>query len=252
MIDTHAHLQDDDFSQDRDNIISSFRDNGVQSVICIGTNEDSSNAAIAIANKYPKLLYPTVGLHPHYCVSGQDLSWLQSLASTANIVAIAEFGLDFHYDNYCLNAQVEAFEYQLQLAKSLNLPYAIHMRDATKETMDILYKYKVQNGVMHCFGGDVATAKQALDIGMMISFSGNVTFKNASNIQEAAKFVPLDRMLIETDCPYLSPVPNRGKRNDPTNLKYTAQFVADLRRVSLQAIDNATTNNASKLFGIAL
>lgn len=250
MIDTHAHLQDVDFDEDRDALVKEIFESGVTSVVCIGTDRQSSVDAVALADKYAGI-YAAVGLHPIDCVGAVEMEWIEPLAqSHKKVVAIGEFGLDYHYEGYDRDAQIVAFEYQLQLAKKLNLPYVIHMRDATEDTMEILNKWRVPKGILHCFGGDLALAKRGIDMGMMISFSGNVTFKKAIEIQEAAKNIPLEKMMIETDCPYLAPVPNRGKRNSPLNLKYTAQHIADLRQIPLQKLVEATTHNAKALFGI--
>ncbi|MDR1138282.1 MAG: TatD family hydrolase [Clostridiales bacterium] len=249
MIDTHAHLQDSEFDQDRDDIIRTLKSHGVEAVVCVGTSSQSSQGAIQLASRYDNV-YATVGLHPHYCVGKLDLDWIQELVKATKVVALGEFGLDYHYVDYDKDAQIQAFEYQLQLTKQLQLPYVVHMREAAEDTLAILGKYNVPNGIMHCFGGDSNIAKRCLDLGLMISFSGNVTFKKAIDIQDAAKIVPLDRLLIETDSPYLSPVPNRGKRNDSTNLKYVAQYIADLRKISLPQLEQATTLNAASILRI--
>lgn len=251
FFDSHAHYEDRRFDEDRFSLLDSFKNNGIDYVVNIGTNLETSKKSIELAKKYD-FVYATAAFYPDEVLNltEDDMQELENLCQNEKVVAIGEIGLDYHYDDVPKDKQIYWFERQMMLAKKLDLPVAIHMRDSTKDTLDILKNNKVKSGVMHCFSGSIETAKIVLDLGYYISFSGTVTFKNAKTLTEVAKIVPDDRLLIETDCPYLSPEPNRGKRNSSLNLIYTATVLANLRNSSVENIAKITKNNAKSLYNI--
>lgn len=250
LFDSHAHYDDEAFDSDRDEILSSLPQNGVLNIINIGADIVSSRASVKIAEKYA-FAYAAVGVHPHDAknFSEQSEAELKEMAAHKKVVAIGEIGLDYYYDNSPREVQKEVFERQILLAKELSLPIIVHSRDAHQDTLEILKKHKPA-GVVHCFSGSVETAKIILDLGMYISLGGPVTYKNAVNPTEVAKFVPDDRLLLETDCPYLAPVPYRGKRNSSLFMHATAEKIASLRGVTPEHIAFLTAENTKKLFNI--
>jgi len=251
LFDSHAHLDDEKFNQDRDELIAALNKSGVSYFVNIGVDEQSSLDAIALAEKYD-FVYASVGMHPHGAEEFDEeyLDKIRQLAiNNKKVVAIGEAGLDYHYD-VDRQAQKKAFIMQIKLANELDLPIIIHNRDAHKDVLDILTEYKPKNAVIHCYSGSAEMAKVLVKMGYYISFSGTVTYKNARNVQEAAKVVPLDRLLIETDSPYLSPEPERGTRNNPSKVRFTAIKLAELKGVSFEELVQATTENAKRIYRI--
>ncbi|MDR3021970.1 MAG: TatD family hydrolase [Clostridiales bacterium] len=253
MIDTHTHLQDKTYADNLNGVIDDYVNSGVHTVLCIGTDKQTSIEAIALAKTHQSI-YATVGVHPSELQAPLNLKWMEDLVNNSSkVVAIGECGLDYHYQGYDKFLQKSAFEYQLDLSEKLQLPHIVHLRDADADCVEILIKRKLRyGGVIHCFSGNQDLAEQFLDMGYHISFSGNVTYKNAHCIQQAAMIIPLDRILVETDCPYLSPVPHRGKVNVPSFVQFTAQFLANLKSISVLELEHHTTENAKKLFKIEL
>ncbi len=253
LIDSHAHLDDSRFDKDRDSLIKSLEANGIELVINIGADLKTSIASVSLAEKYPNI-YATVGVHPHDVkdMDNSTLEILRSLAQRDKVVAIGEIGLDFYYDNSPRDDQRKWFREQLKLAKELNLPVVIHSRDAQQETFDILKEAQDGNlrGVMHCYSGSKEMAMEYIKLGFYISLAGPVTFKNARSLKEVAISVPLDRLLVETDSPYLAPEPHRGKRNEPLFVKYVAGTIAELKGISYEELAKATNRNTKELFGI--
>ncbi len=249
IFDSHAHYDDHRFDEDRDELIASLWQNGVCGVVNAGTNVKDSQEHIEFAQKHPNF-YASVGVHPlDACeVDGDYIDRLRELAKMPKVVAIGEIGLDYHYD-VPPTVQMRVFERQLKLAKELDMPVIIHSREATADVLAKLEEYKLR-GVVHCFSGSPETAKKLLDMGYYIGFTGVVTFPNAKKPLESAKVVPLDRIMLETDCPYMAPVPHRGKRCDSRMIQATAQFIADLKGVDAQHLVNCATENTKKLFGI--
>lgn len=253
-IDSHVHLDDSRFDLDRDNLIRTLKDNKIELVINIGADEDSSERSVELADRYENI-YAVVGVHPHSAkdLEGRDLSSIIKMLENDKVVAIGEIGLDYYYDNSPRDIQKKWFKEQINLALRLNKPVVIHSRDADKDTFDII-KSGVEEGgltgVMHCYSGSVELAKEYLKLGFYISLGGPVTFKNARVPKEVAKEVALDRLLIETDCPYLSPEPYRGKRNEPMFVSYVAEEIAKIKGISIEEVAEVTTQNAKKLFGI--
>ncbi len=249
--DSHAHYIDERFSEDREQLLLSLKNEGnVDYIVNVGYDIESSKQVVELSEKFD-FCYSVIGVHPHDAdtVTPEDYDILRSLSRNNKVIAIGETGLDYHYDNSDREKQRIEFGNHLDLACELKLPVVIHSRDATKDTLDIIMP-KQNTGVFHCFAGSVETAKIVLDKGYYISFSGTVTYKNANNLKEVARFVPADRFLIETDCPYLAPVPVRGERNNSFNLKYIVEEIAGLRGEAPETIARQSLENAKRLFGV--
>ncbi len=250
LFDSHAHYNDEAFLKDREELLKKIYDSGVTKIMNVSYDMPSSYKTLEIAEKY-SFVYGAVGIHPHDSKDAKpsDYDELIRLSKSDKIKAIGETGLDYHYDNSPRDIQKREFHNHLSLAEELKLPVIIHEREAVKDTLDILLASSA-TGVYHCFSGSVETAKIALKKGYYISFSGVVTYKNAKNVKEAAAYVPADRILIETDCPYLSPAPKRGERNSSLNLIHTLDMVAELRGITRNEAAEITYKNATKCFGI--
>ncbi len=253
LFDTHAHLDDKRFDDDRDELIRGLPERGVSRVITPGIDVDSSKKCVDLADKYD-IVYAGVGIHPHEASKLEDnyLDQLRTMAQNKKVVAIGEIGLDYYYDFSPRDIQKQRFIEQIELAAELKLPIIIHNRDSHEDMLNILREHKdlINGGVMHCFSGSWEMAKIVLDLGLYISLAGPVTFKNAKKPVEVAKNVPLDRLLIETDSPYLTPVPYRGKRNDPGHVALVAQKIAEIRGITAEEVGRITTENALNLFKI--
>jgi TatD DNase family protein len=256
LIDTHVHINFEVFQGDLDSLSSRWREAGVAKLVHSCVHPEEFVSIQALANQLPELFF-AVGLHPLDAQKWEEEKTYQQIlqlaASDTKVVAIGEMGLDFYKDeNHEL--QKEVFCQQLEIAKILQKPVIIHCRDAAKPVREILIDFSKQRGeikgVMHCWGGTPEETKWFLDLGLYLSFSGIVTFKNALAVQASAKIVPSDRLLIETDCPFLAPVPKRGKRNEPSYLRYVAEKLADLRKVPLVTLSEQTTANAQRLFNL--
>jgi len=249
LFDTHAHLLDKRFDADRETLIQELPSKGITGLIEIGTTADDSAAAAALAQRVP-YIFAAVGVHPHEAKNaGADyIERLESLAKNDKVVALGEIGLDYHYDFSPRDVQQIVFVQQLCLAERLGLPVVVHMRQATQDTLSILREHKGVSGVMHCYSGSAETAELLLQLGMLISFTGAVTFKNAKKTVEAAKIVPLSRLMAETDCPYLSPEPVRGRRNDPSGVRHVLQRLAEIKGISFEQMCEINENNAKGLF----
>jgi TatD DNase family protein len=254
LIDTHCHLTFKQLASDIDAVVARSIDAGVTSWITVGTDPGHNQKVIELARKYDNM-YATVGVHPHDAkeVTGQAIRQLHTLAQNKKVVAIGETGLDFHYDHSPRDKQAEVFTSHLQLAGELALPVIIHSREAFDETMKILQQSgpDLEKVVFHCFSGSPEQAKIALDAGFYISFTGVVTFKNAESIRQAAEIVPLDRLLLETDCPYMSPEPMRKQRiNEPALMVHTAKFLADLKGMDFDDFAKAVTATSKAFFNL--
>jgi TatD DNase family protein len=256
LFDTHAHLHFPDYADDLDAVLERARGAGVRGMVTIGTDRESNQAVVEMARRVPDV-WATVGIHPHDAGDAveADFAEMEKLArSEAKVVGFGEMGLDFFRNLSPPGAQREVFRRQISLARELGKPLVIHCRDAHDETLAILAEERARDvgGVMHCFSGDVPIARRCLDLGLFISLAGPVTYKNARALPEVARFVPDDRLVVETDCPYLPPTPHRGKRNEPAYVALTAAFVAELRGVTPGALGATVTDNATTLFGITL
>lgn len=250
LFDSHAHLNDEAFDEDREKVIEKCFESGVKYMAEVGYSEETSREAVKLANKYNNI-YAVIGAHPDECNSDVDLSFITELAQNKKVVAIGEVGLDYHYDTTNKEMQKKYFIEQIKLANKLMLPVVIHSRDADMDMLEILKNNKIQNGfVMHCFSSSVEVAKEILKLGGYISLAGPVTFKNARGLLDVAKMVPDDKILIETDCPYLAPEPYRGTRNDSSLVVNTAQKVADIKEMNLEKLAQITVGNTKRFYQI--
>ena len=261
-VDSHAHLEMEQFDADRPAMMQRAKEAGVESILAIGsgTGPGSLDCAIRLAAQHHGI-YASIGIHPHEAklATDSDFAELDGLAKSEHVIAWGEIGLDYYYDHSPRDVQQNVFRRQMDLAEQNRLPIVIHCRpsdnseNAWDETLEMLrtsWAPTKLGGILHCFTGSMEHMRAALEIGFLISFSGNVTFPKAQNIRDAAKEVPLDRMLIETDSPFLAPVPNRGKRNEPAFVVSVAQKIAEVRGTSAEAIANATRNNFYRFFGL--
>ena len=256
FFDSHAHLNDEKFNDDRENIIEILREEGISNFINAGYSLEGSKQAIELAKKYD-FIYATCGISPNDIPQSEQELWksvaeIPKLAKeNSKVVAIGEIGLDYYWNKDNKDLQKEVFIKQIEIANNLELPIVIHTREAVMDTIEILKKHKVKNtGVFHCCPLNRELVKEALKLDFYISFAGPITFKNSKNADEIINLVPNDKMLIETDSPYLSPEPLRGKRNDPRNVKYIAQKIAKTKAIELEDVAEITKNNAKRLFKI--
>jgi TatD DNase family protein len=253
LFDTHAHLNADDFKDDLALVLERASSAGVSNMVVVGFDRPTIQRAMELIDMYDHI-YGCIGWHPVDAIdcTEQDLLWIEKLCRHPKIVAIGEIGLDYHWDKSSKEIQQILFRKQIRMAKKLGLPIVIHTRDAMEDTLTILKEEHAEEigGVMHCFSGSVETAKECLKMNFYISLGGPVTFKNARRPKEVAKEIPLEKLLIETDCPYLTPHPYRGKRNEPAYVKLVAEQIAELREISFEELAEATTRNAKILFGI--
>lgn len=253
LIDTHAHLNAIQYQDDLEEVIERAQSEGVTTIVVVGFDRETITRAIELAEQY-EFIYATVGWHPVDAIdmTDEDLKWIEELCSHPKVVALGEMGLDYYWDKSPKDIQKEVFRKQIALAKKVKLPIIIHNREATSDILEILQEENASEvgGVMHCFTGSIEVAKQCMDMNFYISFGGPVTFKNAKKPKEVAAEIPLDRLLIETDCPYLTPHPFRGKRNEPSYVKYIAEQIAELKGVSFEEIAQKTSDNAKRFFDI--
>ncbi len=248
-IDSHAHYDAEQFDPDRDELLNRLHSGGVKYIVNMGCNIERSRLSVEYSERYP-FVYAAVGMHPEDVpdAPADYLEYIRRWAVLPKTVAIGEIGLDYHYEGYDPELQKRVFEEQLDLAEELDLPVVIHSRDATGDCMDILRRRGTVKGVMHCFSGSAETAAQVLSLGMNISFTGVLTFKNARKSIEALEAVPLDRLMLETDCPYMAPEPNRGKRCDSGMIVHIIDKIADVKGVTPELIAKQTTENTLRLF----
>jgi TatD DNase family protein len=255
MIDSHCHLDPQYFAADLQEVLARARAAGIEAFVCVGVGRslEAPREAVALAAAEPDI-FATVGVHPHDVAAMTEADWgaLEELARRPRVVGIGETGLDYHYDHSPREAQQAAYRRFVAMAGGAGLPVVSHVRDAHEEAAAILRDEKAGDGVIHCFSGGVAEARAYLDLGQYLSFSGILTFKTAGNIREAAAFAPLDRILIETDAPYLAPIPHRGKKNEPAYIAQTLATLASVRGLPLAEVESATTANARRLFRLPL
>jgi len=251
LIDTHAHLNDDRYSAEKlEEIINSLSKNNIEKVITVGYDKKSSERNIEITNKYENI-YCAVGVHPSNIVD--DLSFLESLAKNKKVMAIGEIGLDYHYPNFDKQKQIDGFIKQIKLAHKLKLPIIIHLRDAYLDMLEILNKYKdflTYGFVVHCYSGSVEYANELLKLGAYLSFTGVITFNNAKKSLEVIKNYPLDKIMIETDCPYLAPVPFRGSLNEPKLVNFVFDKICETKNIDKQTLTQILRENTRKFFNI--
>jgi TatD DNase family protein len=253
LFDTHTHLSDTQFDTDRQDIIDSFCAEDIAGIIEVGTDITDSTFAAKLAVENHRV-YAAAGIHPHEAskANADYLDALSDMLCQKKVVAVGEIGLDFHYDFSPRDVQQAVFEDQLALAADLDMPVIIHSREATLPMMNTLKKFSKLKGVMHCFSGSVETAKECVKLGLYISFTGPLTFKNAAKVRNACMAVPLDRLMAETDCPYMSPVPMRGKRNEPKHVAHTLRKMAEIKNISFEKMCDINIKNAKKLFKVEI
>jgi TatD DNase family protein len=265
LIDSHCHIDGEAFDAVRDDVVERAKTAGVMAMLNVGTGDphsDDFRKAVAVAERYENV-FASVGVHPHDAKLCDDRAeaHLIGLARSQKVIAWGEIGLDYYYDHSPRDVQRDVFRRQIRTAKELNLPIIVHSRDANEDTVEILgeefpeqtknEKLKTKNvGIMHCFGGTPEMATDLMALGFLISFAGNVTFKKAENLRDAARVVPLDKLLVETDCPFLTPEPNRGKRNEPSYVVHTAKFLSEFYGIEFERLAEQTTQNFLKFFGL--
>lgn len=253
LFDTHVHVNAEQFNEDLEEVIERAQEAGVKNMVVVGFDRPTITRAMELVETYD-FMFAAIGWHPVDAIdmTEEDLLWIEELSAHPKVVAIGEMGLDYHWDKSPKEIQKEVFRKQIRLAKRVQLPIIIHNREATADIVSILKEEDASEvgGIMHCFSGSAETALECIDMNFYISLGGPVTFKNAKKPKEVAAVVPLDRLLIETDCPYLAPHPFRGKRNEPSYVKLVAEQIAEIKQLSLEEVSEATTNNAKKLFGI--
>ncbi len=251
IIDTHAHYDDAQFDEDRDLLIQTMLDNDIMAIINVGCSIERSEESLRLAQRYDNI-FAAVGVHPEeiYGLADNYIDILRGLAQNKKAVAIGEIGLDYHYENFDRDRQIKVFKEQLALAKELGLPAIIHSRDATEDTLTVLKDAAPLKAVMHCFSGSAETAKEILELGLYISFTGVLTFKNAKKAVAACEVIPMDRLMLETDCPYMAPTPHRGERCISSMTAYTAAKLAEIKGISVEEAISACNENAVRFFGL--
>ncbi len=253
IFDTHAHYDDEAFDEDREQLLSELPMKGIGKVVNVGASLSSCKTTIELMEKYD-YIYGAMGVHPNETgeLNEENFNWLRQQCKRDKCVAVGEIGLDYYWDEPERAIQKEWFARQLQLAKEVSLPVIIHSRDAAKDTIDIMNAEKAMenSGVVHCFAYTKETAKIFLDMNFYIGIGGVLTFKNAKKLKEAVEYIPLNRIVLETDCPYLAPEPNRGKRNSSLNLSYVIAALADIKKVTEEEVRRATWENAQNLYRI--
>jgi TatD DNase family protein len=254
IFETHAHLDDEQFDTDRDSIIGRFAEVGIGRVINVSSSIETTRTTVALAEKYD-FMYAAVGVHPSDIdgLNEESMSFLKDQTANPKVAAIGEIGLDYYWDKEpdVQKAQRYWFKRQMELAQEVDLPVIIHSRDAAKDTLDIIKQFNGPDkpGVMHCYSYSPELAKELVAMGYYIGVGGVVTFKNARKLKETVEVIPLERILLETDCPYLAPEPYRGKRNDPTKLPYVAEQIATIKNITTEEVINVTWENGCRLFG---
>ena len=260
FVDSHAHIDGEEFDADRDEVVARAREAGVCAILNVGTGDPHSGSlerAVEVAEKYEGV-YAAVGVHPHDAKLFDDEAErriVRLIEESGRVVAWGEIGLDYYYDHSPREVQREVFARQLRLARGMGLPVIIHSRAADEDTVNVLsseWTGSARGGVMHCFGGGLVMMEQVLALGFMVSFAGNVTFKKAEELREVARRVPLDRLFVETDCPFLTPVPFRGRRNEPARVVEVARCLAELHGTTLEEMGRLTARNFARFFGLDL
>ncbi|MBS6642095.1 MAG: TatD family hydrolase [Clostridiaceae bacterium] len=251
IIDTHAHYDDEAFQEDRDTLLNSLQSSGIEAVVNIGASIQTTKNTLELMEKYP-FIYGAAGVHPSETAELDDnlLNWLKMVSKTPKVVAIGEIGLDYYWEEPGHDIQKEWFVKQLNLAREVKLPVVIHSRDAARDTLEIMKAEHSGDigGVIHCFSYGVEMAREYLNMGFYLGIGGVLTFNNAKKLKEVVEYAPMDRIVLETDCPYLAPVPNRGKRNSSLNLPYVVQAIARIKEISPEEVNEITTRNAKQLY----
>lgn len=252
IFDTHAHYDDEAFDDDREQLLERMRNRGVEYIVNVADSISSCKSTIGLTRRFP-YVYGALGVHPDEIaeLTEDDYRWLEEKIYKPKIVAVGEIGLDYHWNDN-KEQQIQAFERQMDIAREAQLPIVIHSRDAAQDTYEVMKSNKADEigGVVHCFSYTKEMAKQFMDLGFYLGIGGVITFSNAKKIREVVEYMPMDKMLIETDCPYLAPVPNRGKRNDSFNLPYVVSKIAEIKGISSDEVIHITSANAKKMYGI--
>ncbi len=251
MIDTHAHLFWNDFDKDLPDVLQRAKDAGVSRVITIALDRETGRRCLEIADTHPDMVSATMGVHPSEVgnINEDDLLWIEAQAGDPRIIAIGEIGLDFYRGETNQSEQEALLERMLELARQLALPAIIHHRKAGKRTLEIIHASDLSRGVFHCFSEGIEFAREALNLGFHISFTGNITYKK-SHLPEVVAFIPLERLMLETDAPFMAPVPHRGKRCEPAMVKEIAEKIADIKKVDFDSVNRITTQTATELFSL--
>lgn len=253
IFDTHAHYDDEAFDEDREAVLNSLADNGIGAVVNVGASIQSTKNTLELMKRYP-FVYGAVGVHPNETGELNDhlMDWLKHVAQEEKVVAIGEIGLDYYWNEPEPEVQKHWFVRQLALAREVNLPIVVHSRDAAKDTLDIIKAERAGElgGVIHCFSYSLEMAREYLNLGFYLGIGGVLTFNNARKLKEVVEYMPLDRIVLETDCPYLSPVPNRGKRNSSLNLPYVADAISQIKGVTPEEVVAVTEQNAKRMYGL--
>jgi len=249
FIDTHCHIYYDKYQNDISDVINRAKNKNIKHIICVGVDLESSEKSIILSDQYESV-FATVGYHPHESKSAVDnyLYKMLELLKHPKAVAIGEIGLDYYYKHSDKKTQIKVFREQLELAKDLDMPVIIHNRESDKDLYDNLKNSKINNGVIHCYSSDVKYANKIFDLGLLVSFTGILTF--SKSLQAVVKEIPLEKMMIETDSPYLTPIPFRGKRNEPHMVSFVAEKIAEIKNISIDEVANVTTETAKNFFGI--
>lgn len=253
IFESHAHYDDEDFDVDREELLSSFAENGIGTVVNVGASMAGSEATVKLAERYP-FIYGAVGVHPSEVgeLNEENLERLRVLCGHEKVVAVGEIGLDYHYPEPAVTLQKEWFERQLELAREVMLPVIIHSREAARDTLEIMQAHHAEEtgGVVHCFSYAKEMAREYLNMGYYFGIGGVITYKNAIKLKEAVQYIPMDKILLETDSPYLAPQPHRGERNSSLNLSYVAEAIAKIKGISCEEVIACTERNARALFGL--
>lgn len=251
IFETHAHYDDEQFNDDREELLESLPNKGIEYVVNIGASIETSKKSIELANKYP-YIYAAIGVHPNEVeeLNEDKILWLKESAKDPKVVAIGEIGLDYYWKEPDPHIQKEWFDRQMSLAKELNKPMVIHSRDAAKDTIDMMKEAgsRDMSGVVHCYSYSLESAKIFLDMGFYLGIGGVVTFQNGKKLKEVVEYTPIDRIVLETDCPYLAPIPNRGKRNSSLNIPYIAEEIAKIKGLDYDEVVHITNMNAKTMY----
>ncbi|SFS02322.1 TatD family hydrolase [Anaeromicropila populeti] len=255
IVDSHAHYEDERFNEDREELLKSLYENGIELVVNVASSMETIKKTVELTEKFD-FVYGAVGAHPEECanLSEQDIEIIKENSKKEKIMAIGEIGLDYYWDEPERIIQKKWFERQLDLAREVNLPVIIHSRDAAQDTLSIMKEKKADQigGVVHCFSYGVEMAREYLNMGFYLGIGGVITFSNGKKLKEVVQYAPLESLVLETDCPYLSPVPNRGKRNSSLNLIYVAEEIAKIKNIDCDTVINVTTRNSKQMYGLKL
>ena len=252
IFDTHAHYDDEAFDMDRDQLLNDMHQKGIEYIVNAGEAVKSSLAGVEMGKRYD-FVYSASGIHPEHAneTNDRDIEEIEKIArENKKVVAIGEIGLDYHYEGYSKEKQIDIFKKQLEIAKELDLPVIIHSRDASQDTFDIIKESGVRKGIIHCYSGSAQMAKDYVKMGFFIGIGGVLTYKNARKLVEVAEEIPLEAIVLETDCPYLAPAPFRGKRNNSLYIQFVAEKMAEIKGISYEEVCRKTVENGKKIFGI--